>query len=55
MERGVGERSAPMLNPNGGNVGVGTTAPTTLLDIKNGTNVDSTGQPAGPFAARICP
>lgn len=43
----------PLVVSNNGNVGIGTTAPTTLLDVKNGTNADSTGQPTGPFAARI--
>jgi hypothetical protein len=36
-----------------GNVGIGTAVPTTMLDVKYGTNVDSTSQPAGPFIARI--
>jgi hypothetical protein len=36
-----------------GNVGIGSAAPTRLLDVKYGTNADSTGQPTGPFIARI--
>ena len=36
-----------------GNVGIGTTAPAALLNVKRGTNSDSTGQPSGTFASII--
>ncbi len=44
---------------NGGNyyfpasVGIGTTAPAAPLNVKRGTNPDSTGQPSGNFAAIV--
>lgn len=41
------------LQTRGGNVGIGTTAPRSPLDIKFGTNPDSTGQPGTTFAMRI--
>jgi len=36
-----------------GNVGIGTSSPSALLNVKKGTNVDSTGQPSGNFAATV--
>ena len=35
------------------NVGIGTTSPASLLHVKSGSNVDSTSQPSGSFAATI--
>jgi hypothetical protein len=37
----------------GGNVGIGTTSPGALLNVKLGTNADSTGQPGGTWASII--
>jgi hypothetical protein len=36
-----------------GKVGIGTTGPAYLLDVKNSTNANSTGQPSTAFAMRI--
>ena len=42
-----------IYNSNTGNVGIGTASPGALLNVKSGTNADSTGQPSGTFASII--
>lgn len=42
-----------MLIDTNGNVGIGTISPAARLNVKSGSNVDSTGQPSGTFAAIV--
>jgi hypothetical protein len=49
-----GALSTPLASfVHGGNVGIGTASPQALLNVKLGTNADSTGQPAGTWAGII--
>jgi fibronectin-binding autotransporter adhesin len=52
----AGAAAAPsqdMVILAGGNVGIGTTVPGALLNVKYGTNVDSGSQPSGTFASIV--